>query len=299
LSLKALAKRVKEEQAQMEKTVSEKFLEGIDSYLVKSRNAKYEEESKFSGFYIRPSSYYKCLRQVWYKTLKFPSKDAFKAKGIRTLEIGTALHEWVQREIFMKEDFPFKLIPPEEIPAFGTEGIDIFSKEQNRLENRPEMEIGWVDKRWTSKYHLYSIIDGALDVYSIYKLFEFKTINPDDYKYLYEPHDDYKKQAALYSLSLGIDDILFLYLNKGTSDWKVFEFHVTDEQKEWALNRIQKLDRHLVDLTLPEKEIQPLPKYGAEATTCTWCPYRSLCDNNVCEAKFEDHNGFLVYSEVV
>lgn len=299
MGLKALAKKVKEEQAEREKTVSEKFIDSIDSYLVKSRNEKYAEESKHTGFYIRPSSYYRCMRQVWYKTLKFPGADQSKARGLRTLEIGTSLHEWVQRDIFMQEDFPFKLIPPEEIPVFGTKGIDIFTKEQNRLENRPEMEIGWIDRRWTEKYHLYSIIDGAIDVYSMYKLFEFKTINPDDYKYLYEPHDDYKKQAALYSLSLDMDDIIFLYLNKGTSEWKAFEYHVTEAQKEWARNRVQKLDSHLVSLTLPEKEIQPLPKYGAKATTCNWCSYKTLCAKDTCEAKFKDFNGFPVYDTKV
>lgn len=293
--MKALAKRVKEEQAEREKTVSERFIDEIDSYLVKNRNTRYEKEFQYSGFYIRPSNYYKCMRQIWYKTLRFPSKELFKAKGIRTLEIGTALHEWVQREVFMQEDFPFKLIPPEEIPVFGTEGIEIFTKEQNRLENRPEMEIGWVDKRWTKKYHLYSIIDGALDVYSVYKLFEFKTINPDDYKYLYEPHDEYKKQSALYSLSLDIDDTIFLYLNKGNSEWKALEHHTTEEQKEWSLNRIQKLDNCLVSLILPEKEIQPLPKYGANATACNWCAYQHLCENDVCEAKFKEVNGFMIY----
>jgi CRISPR/Cas system-associated exonuclease Cas4 (RecB family) len=282
MGLKALAKSIKTEVKKQSETLPEKFLRKLDTYLVSSRQKEREKQDAHSGLYIRPSSYYKCMRQTWYRMKKFPSKDNSTAKGLRTLEIGTALHEWVQRDIFMQKDFPYPLVPADELPCFNQQGLELFTKEQNRIENRPEMEIGWIDKRWTSKYFIYSIIDGALDIEHMYYLFEFKTINPDDFKYLYEPLEEHKKQATLYALSLGIDNILFLYINKANSEWKAFEYYVTEEQKEWALKRVIHLDYCLVNDILPDKEITPLPKYGPNVTSCRYCSYKNICEKDVC-----------------
>jgi len=184
----------------------------------------------------------------------------------------------------MRKLSPVELLDYKQLPVYGREGIDFFTAEQNRKENRPEMEIGWIDKRWTSKYFLYSIIDGFLNFENLYMLFEFKTINPDDFKYLYQPLEKNMMQASLYSLSTDIDTIMFLYLNKGNSDWRPFEFKVTEQQKEWALNRVQKIDNSLVNLELPEKEPHKF---------CNLCPYKSLCDEDKHEAVFQEINGFL------
>jgi CRISPR/Cas system-associated exonuclease Cas4 (RecB family) len=282
LSLANLVKRIKAEIREQEKPISEKFIASLDEYLLKSRNDRVRKNNCF----IRPSLYYKCIRQVWYKILGFPCSENTNARSIRTLEIGTALHEWVQREIFMQKDFPFSLVPPHELPAWGREGIEFFNEQQNREENRPDMEIGFIDKRWTEKYYIYSIVDGIFNFENMDMVFEFKTINPNDFDYLYEPLEDHKKQAALYALSLGIDNIMFLYLNKGNSQWKAFHFEVNQEQKEWALKRVQLIDRHLINKVLPEKE---------ENNYCNFCAYRKLCRENKCNAVYIQDSDFFVW----
>jgi hypothetical protein len=290
LSLKALAKKVIKETEEQEKSLSEKFVNVLDKFIVNSRsedkdsNVYTERRSK----YIRPSSYSKCLRSTWYSMLGFPGNKTYKAKGLRTLEIGTALHEWVQKEIFMRKNFPIELCDYKQIPSYGAEGIEFFTAKQNKLENRPKMEIGWIDKRWTKKYHLYSIIDGFLSFENLYMLFEFKTINPNDFKYLYQPLEENMLQASLYSLSTDIDTIMFLYINKGNSEWKPFEFRVTEQQKEWSLDRIQSMDSSLINLELPKTEPNKF---------CNLCPYKSLCDEDKCDAVFDEVDGFVKFRD--
>ena len=283
MGLEKLAKTIKSEIKKQEETLAERFISELDSYLIRSRAEEYKKQEEKVGAYIRPSSYYKCMRQLWYKMKSFPCKENNTAKGIRTLEIGTSLHEWVQREIFMKPDAPFPYVPVKELSFLNREGVELFTEKQNKFENRPEMEIGWIDKRFTPNHPLYCIVDGVLNPESRYFLFEFKTINPNDFKYLYEPLDEHKKQGALYSLSSSIDNFLFLYLNKATSEWKSFEFYVTEAQKEWAHNRVVTLDTCLVNHVLPPKEVFEMPKYGKGVTNCRFCPYKEFCEKDVSE----------------
>lgn len=282
VSLAQLAKKIKAEIKEQEKPIGEKFISVLDDYLVRSRSIIEEE----SIYFIRPSLYYKCIRQIWYEMLRYPRTGKWKAKSIRTLEIGTALHEWVQEKIFMQVDFPISLVPVNELVVWGQEGIEFFNEQQNKKENRPAMEIGFVDKRWTERYFIYGIVDGIIHFENRDMIFEFKTINPSDFEYLFEPLEDHKKQAALYALSLGINNIMFLYLNKGNSQWKAFHYIVTQEQKDWALNRIQLIDKYLINRILPEKE---------ENNYCNFCAYKNICNENKCDAIYSENFGFYTW----
>lgn len=290
MSLKALAKMVKDEIKEQDKTTSERFVEMLDGFLISSRDAA--EHAKHC---IRPSNYYKCMRQIWYKMLEFPSKETYTAKGIRTLNVGTAIHEWVQKEVLMHKDFPITLLGSKDIPSYKEDRIYFFTAEQNRVEGRPVIEIGYIDKRWTNKYHLYSIIDGAFHYENRDYIFEFKTINPEDYGYLYDILPEHKKQISLYSLSTGITNAMVLYMNKGNQQWKAFEIEISDLQRQWAKERVGEIDRHLINLTLPPKEIEKLPKYGPNATSCTYCPYKEICESGKSSFKFKESDGFDVY----
>jgi hypothetical protein len=285
MGLKDLAKAIQTENEV--KPIEQEFLNDIDKFLVTDRAM--EDRSKTEN-YIRPSMFYKCVREQWYKYLKAPCLENRKAKGLRTLEIGTALHEWVQREIFMKEGFPAKILSPKDLYSSETEDFKFFTEEQNKNENRPEMEIGFIDKRWTKKYFLYSILDGVLEYKDLLAMFEFKTINPNDFKYLYEPLSEHKMQAALYSLSLKIQHVFFLYLNKGNSEWKLFLYKVTPEQTDWCRERVITIENSLVNLKIPDREGKPLTKEASNK--CVFCPYKKMCEVDLVPEKPKKIKGF-------
>jgi len=133
MGLEKLAKTIKSEIKKQEETLAERFINELDLYLIRSRVAERETQEAKTGKYIRPSSYHKCLRQLWYKMKSFPCKENNTAKGIRTLEIGTSLHEWVQRDIFMKPDAPFPYVPVNELPFLNREGVELFTEKQSLM----------------------------------------------------------------------------------------------------------------------------------------------------------------------
>ncbi len=246
------------------RTIEKKFIKEIDKFLIKTYPQKEQSAT------IKPSSYYGCIRKTWYGILKYKARKRSFARGIRILECGTQLHEWIQTQVLMPimEDSKSKIkkIPLEEIPSYGKKGVE-FIKEHNA----PDMEIKVRDSRYTEEYPISAMVDGAFEFEGKKMLFEFKTINPTDFEYLYRPLPDHIKQGALYTLCFEIPRVLFLYYNKGNQDLRAFLVEYTEEQIAWAGERAQEIEEYLLDQKLPPRE---------ENKYCTYCEYKHLCQEN-------------------
>lgn len=279
MGLRNIVKQVKKEQDALNKTFEEQFLETVDDYLVKSRSSK--DNSRPRSLTIKPSSYYRCARQLWYDLLRFPRIEKKYPRPIRIMEVGTALHEWIQTQIFMtmdQEGFKnIKLIPANEIPAYGKEGIE-FIKEHNA----PDMEVKFIDRRHTKRYPISAMIDGAFSYLDKDTLFEFKTIKSEEFNLLFEPLKDHIKQGAIYSLCLGVPNVLFLYLNKNDQYFKAYLITYTEQQINWVRDRVALLDENLINLVLPNKE----PEHG-----CDFCAFKFFCEKDYAGSEFKEIDG--------
>lgn len=264
MSLKNLAKQVRQDQKAASLTTEELFVSVIDKYLVDNVGHKSFRPA------FQPSSYYKCQRALFY-TLKGIAEDRkVYPRGQRTLQIGTALHDWIQNMLAAidKTSLGIKLLPVEEIPFYRAAGVEIIKNHKSN-----PIEVKFIDKRWTEKYPVSAMIDGALEFMNRQVIFEFKTINTDDFKLLIEPLKDHVKQGAIYALCTGINRVMFLYLDKNTSHLKAYLVEYTEEQLEWVKKRIKYIEDCLIDNELPEKE-----DYGEN---CKWCGYKHLCEGNL------------------
>lgn len=265
MGLKSLANQIKKEQREKNKSLEEKFIDEIDKFLVDKAGERAEKSSRLA---FRPSQYYKCERQTYYFLKGFKGTDNIYPRSQRILQVGTQLHEWIQRDIFMemnKEGYPIKLLPKNELPFYGAEGVEILEEH-----DAPPMEIKFLDHRFTEKFPISAMIDGAMEYENYPFLFEFKTINPKDFEYLIEPLPDHIKQGAMYSLCIGIRKVMFLYLCKGTQNLKAFTVDYKDEQLQWVVDRIQRVEGKVLNDELPDKE--------ADSLNCRFCPYKSICD---------------------
>lgn len=208
---------------------------------------------------------------MFYKLKEVVEKKKRYARSEKILDVGTQLHEWVQREVLMKideiKDHPLKLIPLTELPTYAEPGIE-WIKEHNA----PPTEIKFVDSRWTQVYPISAMVDGAFSFLSKDVLFEFKTINPTDYATLIEPLNDHIKQGAIYSLGTGVRWVVFLYLCKGTQQWKAFLVQFEDKHDDWVKARIQQIEQYVVDDILPPAEID---------SNCNFCGFKYLCDKDL------------------
>lgn len=287
MGLKELAKKVKKEEKDKNKPFEELFLEMLDNYFIKL--AKQEDEEHGHSVSIKPSSYYKCMRKLWYQLLKFPKNERKFARSQRILQVGTALHEWIQNNIFInmaEEGYAVELIPVEELPNYKLPDIK-FIKEHDAS----PMEVKFRDYRYTKKYPISAMVDGALEWKRERFLFEFKTIRHDDFELLYEPLKDHIKQGAIYALSTGIHRVMFLYLDKDTQNFKAYLITYTKEQLDWVIDRVVTFENYLLNKELPPKE--------DDINVCKWCGYRKLCNKEACGTTFkEDENGFSYVEEV-
>ena len=83
---------------------------------------------------------------------------------------------------------------------------------------------------------------------------------------------DHIKQGAIYALSTGVRSVMFLYLCKGTQEWKAYLITYSDEQIQWVIDRIQASEKYVIENELPPKEI---------SNQCKWCGYKTLCDKEL------------------
>ncbi len=267
MSLKNLAKQVRKEQKACSLTTEELFISAIDKYLVENAG------HKSLRLAFQPSSYYRCQRALFYSLTGVSENKKVYPRGQRTLQIGTELHDWIQDMLAAidKTKLGIKLLPVEEMPFYQAQGVEII---ENHRSN--PIEIKFLDKRWTEKYPVSAMIDGAFEFMNRQMIFEFKTINADDFKLLIEPLKDHVKQGAVYALCTGIYRVMFLYLNKNDSNFKAYLVEYTEEQLEWVKSRIRYIEKCLIDGSLPDKE-----DYG---DNCKWCGYKGLCGSNLKEA---------------
>lgn len=266
MGLKELSKKVK--QGENDRTVEQRFVSALDKYIVTSRAERAQERPRRLAF--NPSSYYKCQRQQWYKLMGVKEQKQYRARSERILEVGTALHEWVQTKVLMemdeKEDSQIHLIPKEETPVYGRDDFTFIEEH-----SAPPTEVKFLDTRFTKKIPISAMVDGIFHFEGLDMIFEFKTINPTSFSTLVEPSIDYVKQGAMYSLCLELPRVLFLFLCKGTQQWRSFIVEYTQEQREWVILRIQAIENYVLTEELPPKE---------ESKQCNWCGFKGLCDKN-------------------
>lgn len=267
MGLKALAKKVKQSNRATDKSFEEQFLEKVDKFFVASPE-ELGKEPRPTRLAFRPSSFYKCQRQLFYFLNGSKEKKKEYPRSKRILEVGTALHEWIQTQVFMEMDklgtFDIKLLPVEELPSYGQEGFEIL-----REHNAPDMEVKFLDTRFTQKFPVSAMVDGAMSFMGKDFLFEFKTINTDDFEYLIQPLPDHVKQGAIYALCTGVRKVMFVYLDKNKQFLKAYLVEYTQEQLDWVVARMQSVENYVLEGELPPKEADD---------KCKWCGYKGLCD---------------------
>lgn len=270
MGLKDLAKQIKKEQKEKSLTVEDRFLKKIDEYLVSI-------EQRPSSISIKPSSFYKCTRQIWYKLLGFKQSSRNDPKSVRILEVGTKLHEWIQENILMNmQDYGLTLLEDSDIPAYKDEDFNI-----EKEHNAPDMELKFKSFQYTETYPISAMVDGVFNFSSRDMLFEFKTINSRGFEKLFEPREDHLKQGVVYSICTGINNIMFLYICKDTQKFKAYLHQYTDDQKQWAIEKVREIEDKLLKLELPEKE---------ESYLCRYCNYSKICQKEYCGKEFKKND---------
>lgn len=102
---------------------------------------------------------------------------------------------------------------------------------------------------------------------------EIKTMNDFQFKKaVFKPFDKHEFQASIYARELGIRKVLYLYINKNTSEMKEFLVDVNADQLELADRKMNRVIKAVKTKTVPERACGD--RFCEQASGC---PFATLC----------------------
>lgn len=246
--------------ATKDKSVADYFAADL-SYAI----CKYEESNKpetVSQSY-KPSSLH-CIRNMYYQVIGQPveTNSDMTADFIGICESGTGRHNDIQNSIIHMKDV-----------GIDCEYVNVadYIKEQNV----PDIEIieqcGNETKLFNSKYNIRFLCDGIIKYKGKYYILEIKTEASFKWDRREDVDEGHKLQATAYSLSLGLDEVIFLYENRNVCTKKCYLFKITDSMRNELVDKIRSCDICVSQKTVPNKPVDLEPKY------CRYCDYSIQC----------------------
>lgn len=215
-----------------------------------------------------PSKTYKpsgmnCIRASYYQIMGIhPDESSSSYAGVGICNSGTDIHVRIQTAVA-------------EMWSNGMDCEYIDVKKYVMSRNLDNLEIVSQNGMETKLYHkglnMSFMCDGIIKYKNHYYILELKT--ESSFKFINRKSVDkfHEHQATAYSLAFGINEILFVYINRDVLDMKSFMFTVTDEMKQNLIGYIEECDGYVKRMIAP-----PKPEDVAKKT-CTYCAYRTQC----------------------
>lgn len=213
----------------------------------------------------KPSSM-KCVRNMYYQvTGSEPDVSDAKYTMVGICNSGSDIHIRIQQAIEgMKEN------------GIDCEYIDVadFVKSRNLDYLEIKDKKGMETKLYHKLLNMSFMTDGIIRYKNHYYILEIKTENSYKWTTRKGVAEEHYPQGTAYSISFGLDEVIFLYINRDNLDMKAFMLNVTDEMKQDLVARIDESDRYVKLKKAPPKPID-LPK-----NACSYCGYKHLCEGN-------------------
>jgi CRISPR/Cas system-associated exonuclease Cas4 (RecB family) len=242
--------------------VGESFLLDLNMAIEKQDSANRSGPSS-TGY--NPSSIH-CIRCMFYKAVgKDKDEDRATAELIGMGQVGGFRHERIQEAISSMKKFGVDcefISPKEFIKSRGLDYLQVISEKNYE----------------TLVYHkalnLRFLTDGIIRYRKQYYILEIKTETIYKWQNRKEIEPLHIEQATCYSVSYGINQVLFLYENRDTLGKKAYVIEITDDMKQKITERIEICDQHVSKLKVPAKPAD-LPK-----KVCAYCAYKNICEKD-------------------
>lgn len=220
-----------------------------------------EEYSREPSKSYKPSSLH-CIRNMYFQMIGEPiEKERADACLIGICQSGSARHEHIQSVITRMKDF-----------GIDCEYVDVetYIKEKNLDYLEVISKEGFETKVHHKILNLRFMTDGILRYRNKFYILEIKTEHSRKWQSRFDVAEDHILQGTCYSLSFGIDEVLFVYENRDTTDKKAFILEVTDNMKYDVVSKIEQCDE-----CVKLKVVPPLPRIDEKH--CKYCKYRMAC----------------------
>ena len=215
-----------------------------------------------------PSKTYKpsgmnCIRASYYQIMGIqPDEGSTSYSLVGICNSGTDIHVRIQTAISLmclNGMDCYYMDVAEYVKSRELEDLEIVS--QNGMET----------KLFHKKYNMSFMCDGIIKYKGHYYILELKT--ESSYKFINRKSVDksHEHQATAYSLAFGIDQVIFVYINRDVLDMKAFMFTVTGDMKESLIGYIEECDGYV------ERQIAPPKPDDIQKKACSYCSYKTQC----------------------
>lgn len=256
-SLKNVSRLI--ELANKELPVNEQFLEDYK----RSIEMTDEKNVGLPSPTFKPSSL-NCARGCYYQIMQIQpdvGHSSFNMIGI--CNSGTDIHVRVQTAVMQMKD-----------NGIDCEWIDVetFIKERGLDYLIVREKKGTETKLYDTRYGTYIsfMCDGIIKYKGKYYILEIKTESSNKWYPRTEVDPKHHKQAISYSNSFGIDEVLFMYVERDLLNVKAFIFKVSDSMREELVKFFTTVQGYV------ERKIAP-PKGAVTPTSCRYCSYQTQC----------------------
>ena len=220
----------------------------------------------------KPSQTYKpssmnCMRAMYYQVIGADTVDEPNYTNVGICNAGSDIHERIQQAVIDMKD-----------NGMDCEYINVadFVRSRNlediEIVQEPDFEKGQYEtKLYNKKYNMSFLCDGIIKYKGIYYILELKTEASFKWQTRAGVDPKHYNQGIAYSINLGIDNVIFVYINRDILDMKAFMFNVTQDMRDELLQKIIECQGYVERHIAPPKP--DMGKYG-----CKYCGYKNVCD---------------------
>ena len=219
----------------------------------------------------KPSQTYKpsgmnCIRASYYQ---IKGEDLDEEKSSYTIigicNSGTDIHVRIQQAV---EGMALN--------GMDCEYVDVakFVKDRELTNLEIVGKSGEETKLFDKNLNISFLCDGIIKYKNKYYIIEFKTENSFKWNTRAGVDPSHYQQASTYSLELGLDDVMFIYINRDNLDMKSYLFHVTDEMRQNIIDYIETCENYIRINKVPPKE--PISNKA-----CVYCLYKGKCEKDL------------------
>lgn len=203
-----------------------------------------------------------CFRSSYYQIMgEKPDDTPNTFNSIQIQNSGSDIHERVQNAV--------SLMWTNNMPC---EYIDVawFVEHRKLTDLVIREKHGFETKLYNKKYNMSFMCDGIIRYKKKYYILEIKTETSSKW-YAREGVDPkHYNQGIAYSLSMGLNDVIFLYVDRDMLNMKTFMFNVTDDMRQTIIDYIEYVNGYI------KRKIVP-PKPNVDKRVCNFCGYRERC----------------------
>lgn len=233
------------------------FLTDLDYHIKKIEKDNIKEISKT----FKPSSI-KCPRCAVMQVLGCPqNKEVRSSNMIGITSSGSFIHEMMQSKILTMNNWEFV-----DVSKYVATNDDL------TITKPCDFEKGiYETKLHSKKWNMNFLVDGILKKDNKYMILEIKSISSSVFFKVKQIPSKYKDQAISYCNLLGLDSVLFLFVDRDLFNMKTFLYCVSEKEKmNWKANMIRNLE-------YVEKSIVPKKPNYADRNFCQYCMYSEYC----------------------